>query len=104
MRIIIMTEFTENEVKQIIDNLKTKKIPGFDKINNEIVKNLFKLNANLFVILYNKCLELGFFPQSWKISIIKILLNDSDKRKDQLLSTNFFTTSYGQNFGKTFNK
>jgi hypothetical protein len=48
---------TISEINQIINTFKTKKkTPGFDQLNNEIIKNIHKVNPNLFVKLFNKCL------------------------------------------------
>jgi hypothetical protein len=78
--------FNENEVKAIIDNLKKNKSPGWDQLNNEIIKHLFQILPELFVVLYNKCLQFGVFPKIWKISVIKILLKSIDKPKNDIKS------------------
>lgn len=64
-------EFTQNEVSEIINNLKPKKSPGFDQINNEILKKMQEINPDLLTKLFNKCLQLGYFPKIWKISNVK---------------------------------
>jgi hypothetical protein len=64
-------EFTQNEVSEIINNLKPKKSLGFDQINNEILKKIQEINPDLLTKLFNKCLQLGYFPKIWKISNVK---------------------------------
>jgi ribonuclease HI len=78
--------FTASEVNDVINSLPSNKSPGWDQINNEIIKNVQKLEPNLFLNLFNKCLHFGYFPKIWKISVIKILLKSSEKPKQEIKS------------------
>jgi sarcosine oxidase/L-pipecolate oxidase len=75
---------TANELKEVFNNLKPNKSPGWDQINNEIIKNIYETEPELLPKLFNKCLDLGYFPKIWKISIIKILEKSSDKSKHDI--------------------
>lgn len=54
------------EIKQIIRNLKNKKAPGEDGINNIIIKHLPTKAIVLLAKLYNACMAIGYFPTAWK--------------------------------------
>ncbi len=41
--------FTASEVNDVINSLPSNKSPGWDQINNEINKNVHKLEPNLFI-------------------------------------------------------
>jgi Reverse transcriptase (RNA-dependent DNA polymerase)/Endonuclease-reverse transcriptase len=54
------------EIQNIIRNLKNKKAPGRDAIDNVIIKQLpFKALVSLSKI-FNSCLLTGYFPEYWK--------------------------------------
>jgi hypothetical protein len=65
---------TLNELNEIVNNLKPNKSPGWDSINNEILKNVYSIEPDLLLLLFNKCLDLDYFPKIWKISVLKTLL------------------------------
>lgn len=65
--------FSKEEVDHIIGKLNDKKAPGWDSISANIIKAVHECNPNLFRDAFNKCLELGVFPQSWKISVVKVI-------------------------------
>ncbi|GBM29735.1 hypothetical protein AVEN_156916-1 [Araneus ventricosus] len=46
--------------------MKKKKAPGIDGISIEIIKELHGMNPDILHYTYNKCLELGIFPETWK--------------------------------------
>jgi ribonuclease HI len=78
--------FTSSELNALINNLKSNKTPGWDQINDTIIKTIHSIDSSLLLNLYNKCLDLGYFPEIWKISIIKIFLKSSDKPKTDVKS------------------
>jgi len=74
-------EFTEEEVKQVIESLQPKKSPRSNEITNEIIKLVFKGIPKTMTATYNACLRTGRFPVNWKIA--KILpIAKSGKRKE----------------------
>lgn len=58
---------------QIIKNLKNKKANGADKISNRMLKILHGSNKWYLRTIYEKCLELVYFPKTWKKGKLKIL-------------------------------
>jgi hypothetical protein len=79
-------EFTFAEINEIINNLKPNKTPGFDQFNQQIVKVIFETSPEFIVNLFNKCLQLNYFPNIWKISIIKPILKSEQKPKHETSS------------------
>lgn len=72
-------DFTQNELNEVINNLSANKASGWDQINDIIVKAIHRQKPRLLLKLYNKCLNCGYFPEKWKISVIRILLKSRDK-------------------------
>lgn len=73
-------------IKQTIKNLKNKKSPGQDNINNIMLK---KSPKKLFVKLtkiFNACIHFGHFPAAWKIAKVIALPKPG---KDNSLPTNY---------------
>jgi hypothetical protein len=64
-------EFTKEGVKQVIENLQTKKASGPNGITNEIIKLVYKDIPKSMTATYITCLRTGRFPGNWKI--VKIL-------------------------------
>jgi hypothetical protein len=79
-------DFTLNELREVINNLKPNKACGWDQINEKIIKALFESEPDLLLDLLNICLKYGYFPKIWKISVIKILLKSADKPKNEVKS------------------
>ena len=68
-----------DEIKVAVKQLKNMKAPGFDSIFNLVLKKqsdrFFQHLANIF----NKCLQIGYFPTNWKLGkVIPILKPQKD--------------------------
>lgn len=61
---------TQQEIKYFINNLPNKKAPGYDLITNIILKNLPNSAILALTNIFNRCLDLGHFPQTWKHALI----------------------------------
>jgi hypothetical protein len=61
---------TPNEIQIIINKLANKKSQGHDLITNKILKNLTSKSLSYIVSLINSSMRLGYFPDTWKITII----------------------------------
>lgn len=73
--------FTKTEIRLVIKRLAKRKAPGLDGINLEIIEVINNFIPLLLYNLYNKCLVMGHFPQSWKIARL-VLFNKPGKPKD----------------------
>jgi hypothetical protein len=65
--------FSSFEVTLLINKQNWKKAPGYDSITADIIQNINKINNNFLTKLYNKCLNLCHFPNSWKTSVVKVI-------------------------------
>jgi hypothetical protein len=90
-----------NELKTHIAALKTNKSSGYDKITCSMVKNLPQVAIELLGNVCNSCLQLGYFPKSWKIGKIIAL---SKPGKDNSLPGSYRPVSLLPVIGKIFEK
>ena len=68
------------EIYCLISNLKTKKSAGLDSISSSMIKNLPSEAIFFPCRLFNSCLNIGYFSNSWKVGkIIAILKPSKDK-------------------------
>jgi hypothetical protein len=64
---------TPTKINHIISNLPKKKAKGYDDISNEAIKWGQNILSDILIKLFNACLSLGYFPNSWKHAITTIL-------------------------------
>ena len=63
-------EVTENEVFNLIKNIKQTKSSGLTGINNLVLKEALKILITPVTRLYNLSLKKGIFPDSWKVATV----------------------------------
>jgi len=63
-------DFTQDEVRQVVEGFKPRKAPGPDGIINEIQQLVYKGIPKTMTAIYNKCLRTGCFPTNWKTARI----------------------------------
>ncbi len=78
-------QITVQEVMKVIRSLKNGKAAGPDRILNEMIKGASSSFHLLLTKFYNKILNGGQYPQSWKRSIISTIY----KKGDTDLPTNY---------------
>lgn len=61
---------TPKEIAKIIHNLKTRKAPGLDGINNIVLKRLPRKVIVLLTNTINAILRLNYFPSAWKTALV----------------------------------
>ena len=66
-------------VLDILKILKIGKASGADKISHQMLKYTANSVARPLTILFNKCLECGIFPQTWKKAIVMPLYKKDEK-------------------------
>ncbi|KAH8329756.1 hypothetical protein KR074_011685, partial [Drosophila pseudoananassae] len=57
---------TEEEKAELITIMSNNKAPGDDGINAIALKMLPPPSIQLITRIYNRCLEIGYFPSTWK--------------------------------------
>ncbi|KAI2795584.1 hypothetical protein BLOT_016631 [Blomia tropicalis] len=65
--------FSQEEMQQAIEDMNDKKAPGEDGISANVLKHFSATAPNVFLKLYNLCLEHSYFPKIFKQSIIKAI-------------------------------
>ena len=70
---------TKEETERAISSLKNNKALGADAIYNEQMKESNDLISASLTQLYNKCIQIGRIPDSWRESIIKVLYKGKGK-------------------------
>lgn len=55
--------FSPIEILEAFKSVKVRKAHGPDKISDLMVVNAFKAISTTFVLLFNSCLKMGYFPQ-----------------------------------------
>lgn len=67
------------ELRSVIKKFKNMKAPGDDGIFYILIKKLPETTLSLLVRIFNKCLELAYFPDKWKnAKVIPILKPDKN--------------------------
>lgn len=67
------------EISNALKSLKNMKAPGFDGVFNLVLKNLSTKVQTILASIFNRCLELSYFPSCWKIAkVIPILKPGKD--------------------------
>jgi len=92
---------TPQEIKYYITKLHNNKSPGYDLINNKILKKLTNKTILLLTHIYNAMLRLSYIPPIWKFSTI-ILIAKPEKPKH--LVTSYRPISLLPTLGKLFEK
>lgn len=91
--------FTNRDnIKSIIANINNKKSSGIDEISNFIIKKLPDKTLTFLVIVFNNCLNNGYFPKAWKSA--KILPIKKKEASDRV--EDFRPISLLSNIGKIF--
>ena len=63
----------------MIANFKNGKAAGLDKIIPELIKALDEKMLDIFVLLLNKILDNGVFPEEWTLGVVVILYKEGER-------------------------
>ncbi|GBL89959.1 hypothetical protein AVEN_178373-1 [Araneus ventricosus] len=78
-------KFSQQEIDDIFKKIPDGKAPGYDGIDNIIVKVIFNSFPSLLLDFFNKCLELKCFPDPLKIGLV-ILFHKTGKEEQNIKS------------------
>ena len=59
---------SDQDVNDILVNLKVKKTCGIDLINHRLLKEAASIISKPLALLFNKSLNMGLFPNQWKLA------------------------------------
>ncbi|UYV67968.1 hypothetical protein LAZ67_5002657 [Cordylochernes scorpioides] len=91
---------TEKEIKDLCSNLNIRKAPGPDNVSNYMIKHSLLSILPSLVKLFNECLVLGYYPESWKPSVLKIITKP--QKADYEAINSYRPISLTSNFSKIF--
>ena len=94
-------QVTEQEVLKMLNSLDTNKSAGHDKVPNKLLKMCALLIANPLCKLFNKSLQAGIFPLSWKKACVTPIFKQKGSRSDP---TNYRPISLLPNLSKILEK
>ena len=69
----IEPKISMKEIEYAFKSMNPKKAPGRDHLTADICYQCFKSLPALFYWIFNKCLELEYFPCSWKVAQIVLI-------------------------------
>ena len=93
------SEFTMEELDDVVDRLKCKKACGVDNIINEFIKYSSHEMRSALVRLFNLILNSGIVPTEWCISLIQPLYKNKGSKLD---ANNYRVISLISCIGKVF--
>lgn len=91
---------TENEVKDILQNLNVNKASGLDMVSNRMLKYTASTVCKPLCIIFNRSIQDGIFPEPWKNSQLVPI----HKKGDTTLPSNYRPISLLSNVGKTMER
>ena len=89
-------DFTIDELNAAINKIKNNKSVSTDLISNEMIKNSLKDLRELYLKMFNGCLQLGVYP--WNLSLTTPL----HKKGDRYNPDNYRAITVGSCLGKLF--
>jgi hypothetical protein len=76
-------DFSQDKVRQIIENFNPRKAPGPDGNTSDILTLVFNSIPKTVTSIQNECLKRGFFPKEWNIAkIIPIVKPGKEDSQD----------------------
>lgn len=95
-------QHSTQKLKNLIKQSNKKKAPGLDHISNTMIKNLPNALVLALQNIFSCCLRLGYFPDSWKISAVKII--PKPNKVDYSLASSYRPISLTSNLSKLLEK
>lgn len=95
-------EFTQRELKDILERMDPRKTPGEDGITSKILLKVFENFPKYMTAIYNSCLTRGTFPKQWKRATIVPIVKPGKERSSEV--TKFRPISLLNTGGKVLEK
>lgn len=71
-----------NEIQKYIKRLKNSKAPGFDRIHNNLLKQLPRSGIVYLTSIIIACFKLSYFPEKWKHAVVIAIPKPNKKPSD----------------------
>ena len=95
-------EFTQDDVRQIIEGINSRKAPGPDRITSETLLLIFKSIPKTVTSIYNECLKRGCFPRNRTVA--KIITVTKPGKEDSFDPSKYCPISFLNIGGKVLEK
>ena len=93
-------QLSQEEVKKVLQQLNSQKAVGPDKIHNKILSASREVITEGLTLLFNRCLNEGKFPLSWKIALVSPIFKKGNREH----CNNYRPISLLSCIGKTLEK
>ena len=70
---------TREEVDKVVQRLQPRKAMYFDRVPNEMSKNLHRVQSTILPTIFNHIFQMGTFPQEWSKAYLKPIYKKGDK-------------------------
>ena len=74
-----LTYIEIHEILEEIKNICVKKAKGYDEVYPKLIKWAADLYAPILLVIFNKCIELGYYPDAMKIGQVAPLFKKGEK-------------------------
>ena len=93
-----------HEILEEIKNICAKKAKGYDEIYPKLIKWAAHLYAPILLVIFNKCIELGYYPDAMKIGQVAPLYKKGDQNKETNYRPITVLTQFNQIFEHLLSK
>ena len=97
---MVLAYTNEQEIRKVLENLKSKQNTGHDEISNEVLKSCSSIIEKYLTTLFNKCIEDRTFPETMKIAKVIPFFENGDKNQPE----NYRHTSFWIAMRKIYEK
>lgn len=95
-------QHSTQKLKDLIKRTNRRKAPGLDHISNAMIRNLPDALVLVLQSIFSCCLGMGYFPDSWRISAVKII--PKPNKADYSIASSYRPISLTSNLSKLLEK
>ena len=92
------------EILEEIQKLCIKKAKGYDEIAPKLIKRAADLLAPILLIIFNKCIDLGYYPAGMKIGKVAPIYKKGEKNGNANYRPITVLTQFNQIFERLLSK
>ena len=99
-----LQHFDLNEIIEEIERICLKKAKGFDEIAPKIVKWAASLYSPILKVIFNKCIDLGYYPNGMKVGKVTPVYKKGEKNDENNYRPITILTQFNQIFERLLSK
>ena len=93
-----LTQVELEEIIEIIRNICVNKAMGYDKIPPKVIKWAPELFAPILLVIFNKCFELGYYPNIIKVGKVSPIYKKGEQNENNNYRPITVLTQFNQIF------